>query len=231
MLLPALLVPALSHGQASPPAKPGPPPEPPPDYKTKYERSEQGLLTQLQLILTTAKDPEKDKLLVEELQMPKYDQYFQTIYQRDVEPFWEGSYTRALMGAVTDFQPVFARLGAQEGEFKIRSINDSPASKLEEVLIAKMQGPVEVYAVNWRKRAAKDDSQDELLGYYAYLGGRFHWFYMLGYPKTQAEAAKEAAKAAARAAARASKAAKGSASSTPGKVPSSSSTAPPASQP
>src|SRR5215469_5333899 len=119
MLLAVLLVPALSRAQNNAPPKPGPPPKPPLDYKTKYDRSEQGLLTQLQLILTNAKDPEKDKLLVEELQMPKYDQYFQTIYRRDVEPFWEGSYTRALMGAVTNFQPVFARLGAQEGEFKI----------------------------------------------------------------------------------------------------------------
>jgi hypothetical protein len=232
MLLSALLVPAFSRAQTSAQTKPGPP-APPLDYTTKYQRSEQGLLTQLQLILTNAKDPEKDKLLVEELQMPKYDQYFQTIYRSDVEPFWEGSYTRALMGAVTDFQSVFARLGEQEGEFKIRRINDAPApgSKLEQSLMAKLNGPVDVYAVNWRKRTATDDSKDELLGYYAYLGGRFHWFYMLNFPKTQEEAAKEAAKAAARSAAGKSKpSANGSSDSTPGKAPNSPSSPQPSPQ-
>lgn len=231
MLLPVLLIPAFSRAQTTPQTKPGPPPAPPIDYTTKYERSEQGLLTQLQLILSNAKDPERAKLLIEELQMPKYDQYFQTIYRKDVEPFWEGSYTRALMGAVTDFQPVFARLEAPKGEFKIRRINDAPASKLEEVLLAKMTGPVDVYAVNWRKRTAKDNSADELLGYYAYLGGRFHWFYMLNFPKTQAEATKEAAKLAAKASANAAKAAANpSPAPTAGKPPASSSSSQPASR-
>jgi len=231
MLLATLFVPALSRSQNNPPVKPGPPPKPPIDRATKYDRTEQGLLTQLQLILTNAKDPEIAKLLVEELQMPKYDQYFQTIYRPDVEPFWEGSYTRALMGAVTEFQPVFARLGAQQGEFKIRRINDAPASKLEQALVAKTTGPVDIYAVNWRKRGAKDDSQDELLGYYAYLSGRYHWFYMLGFPKTQAQATKEATKATPKPAAGATKTkSSGTAGATAGKAPHSAPSTPPAPQ-
>lgn len=227
-LLTALLFPAFSLAQSNAQAKPAGPP--PIDYTTKYERSEQGLLTQLQLILTNAKDPEKDKLLVEELQMPKYDEYFHTVYHPDVELFWMGSYTRALMGAVNTFQSAFARLGKEEGELKIRSINGAPASKLESALLAKTNGPVEIYAVSWRKRTATDETQDELLGYYAYLSGRFHWIYMLGYPKTQAEAAKEAAKLAAKSASAPKATANGSAGPAAGKAPGSSSTSQPPSQ-
>lgn len=193
----AFLVPG-SHAQAPGPhaqtAPPGtPPPPPPPDFATKYDRSEQGLRTQLQYILTNAKDPEKTKLLVHALALPKYDDYFSAVYQSDVEPFWSGSYTRALMEAPAKFELLFPHLGTQDGEFKIRRIDEAPASKLESALASKMKGPVDIYAVSWNKRKAADSSDEQLLGYYAYLGGRFHWLYVLGFPKTAAEAAKSAA--------------------------------------
>jgi hypothetical protein len=187
------------------------------------------LLVELRFILTNAKDLEKTKLLVHALALPKYDDYFSAVYQSDVEPFWSGSYTRALMEAPAKFESLFTRLGSQEGEFKIRRINDAPASKLESALASKTKGPVEIYAVSWKKRKAADNSDEELLGYYAYLGGRFHWFYMLGFPKTAAEAAESAAKPPAQSSTGASEApASGSTGSAAGKPGSPSS---PASQP
>lgn len=192
MCLFAAFVPAPSRAQAK-----NAPPVPPPDYATKYERSPAGLLVQFQLILSNAKDPDKAKLLINELQIPKYDDYFHAVYQPDVELFWTGSYTRALMHAVADFQPLFARLGTEEGEFNIRRINDAPASKLEQALAAKTKGPVDIYAVSWKKRNATDSSSEDLLGYYAYLSGHFRWFYMLGYPKTPGAPDQTAAKPAA----------------------------------
>jgi len=185
----AALLPAKSRAQA----KNGPP-MPPPDYAMKYDRSSAGLLVQLQMILTNAKDPEKAKLLIQELQIPKYDDYFHTVYQPSVELFWTGSYTRALMRAEGDFQSLFARLGMQEGEFVIRKINEAPQGKFEEALSGKMQGPVDIYAVSWKKRKATDNSGESLLGYYAYLSGRFRWFYMLGFPKIPGEKPKTATK-------------------------------------
>ena len=171
-------VPAPSRAQA----KKAPPP-PAPDAGTKYERSPAGLLQQLQTILTNAKDPEKAKLVIAELIIPKYDDYFHAVYQPDVELFWTGSYTRALLDAEGGYQSLFARLATQEGEFNIRRINDAPTSKLEEALAAKTKGPVDIFAVSWKKHNAPDDSTEEL-GYYAYLSGRFRWLYMLNYPKT-----------------------------------------------
>jgi hypothetical protein len=82
----------------------------------------------------------------------------------------------------------------QEGEFAIRKINEAPASKFEEVLTSKMKGPVDIYAVSWKKRSAKDDSDADLMGYYAYFGNRFRWFYMLGFPKIPGETPKAATK-------------------------------------
>ena len=158
----AACIPAASRAQA----KNGPP-VPPPDYTTKYDRSPAGLLVQFQLILTNAKDPEKAKLLIQELEIPKYDNYFQSL---------------------------FARLGMQEGEFVIRKINEAPEGKLEEAFTGKMKGPVDIYAVSWKKRTAKDGTGDDLLGYYAYLGGRFRWFYMLDFPKIPGETPKTATK-------------------------------------
>lgn len=183
-------VPAPARAQA----KKAPPP-PAPDAGTKYERSPAGLLRQLQLILTTAKDPDKARLLIDELAIPKYDDYFQAVYQSDVELFWTGSYTRALMRAGGDFQSLFVRIGMQDGEFNIRRINDAPTSKLEQALAAKTKGPVDIFAVSWKKRNAPDDSGEEL-GYYAYLSGRFRWLYMLNYPKTPGAATKPAGAAA-----------------------------------
>lgn len=201
----AFLLAALAPASLRPQAKGGMP-MPPPDFGTKYDRSQQGLLVQFQMILTNARDPDKTKALIQELGLPKYEEYFHTVYQPDVELFWSGSYTRALTHAQSDFQSLFVRLGMQEGEFNIRKINDAPASKLEQALIAKMNGPVEIYAVSWKKRKATDNSGAELLGYYAYLSGRFRWFYMLGFPKTAAEAAKTPAKPAAKPSAGVSKA-------------------------
>jgi hypothetical protein len=178
MLLLAAFSPTPSRAQAK-----NAPRVPPPDYSTKYDRSPAGLLVQLQMILTNAKDPDKAKLLIDELALPKYDDYFHAVYQPDVEMFWTGSYTRALAHAEADFQSVFVRLGMQEGEFNIRRINDAPASKLEEALAAKTKGPLDIYAVSWKKRNAPANSAEDLLGYYAYLSGRFRWLYMLGYPK------------------------------------------------
>lgn len=185
----AAFIPATSRAQA----KNGPP-MPPPDYATKYDRSPAGLLVQLQMILTNAKDPEKAKLLIKALEMPKYDDYFHAVYQPDVELFWTGSYTRALMSANANFQSLFASLGTQEGEFVIRQINGAPEGKFEEALAGKLKGPVEIYAVSWKKRKAADNAGDDLLGYYAYLSGRFRWFYMLDFPKMPGETAKTSAK-------------------------------------
>ena len=192
MCLCAAFAPAPSRAQAK-----NPPRVPPPDYNTKYDRSPAGLLVQFQMILTNAKDPDKAKPLIDELAIPKYDDYFHAVYQPDVELFWTGSYTRALMHAGADYQSLFARLGMQEGEFTIRRINDAPASKLEEALAAKTKGPVDIYAVSWKKRNAPANSAEDLLGYYAYLSGRFRWFYMLGYPKKPDAPANAAAKPAA----------------------------------
>lgn len=189
MLLLAAFAPAPSRAQAK-----KAPRALPPDYSTKYERSPAGLLVQFQMILTNAKDPDKMKLLIDELALPKYDDYFNAVYQPDVELFWAGSYTRALMRAGADFQSLFARLGMEEGEFNIRRINDAPASKLEQALAAKTKGPMDIYAVSWKKRNATDSSSEDLLGYYAYLSGRFRWFYMLGYPKTPGAPDKTAVK-------------------------------------
>lgn len=176
------------------------------------------MLTQLQYILTNAKDPGKTKLLVHALALPKYDDYFSAVYQSDVEPFWSGSYTRALMEAPAKFELLFPRLDTQEGEFKIRRINDAPTSKLESALAAKTKGPVDIYAVSWNKRKAADNSGEQLLGYYAYLGGRFRWFYMLGFPKAAVEPAESTAKPAAPSPAGARKApASGGAGSAAGK--------------
>jgi|HubBroStandDraft_2_1064218.scaffolds.fasta_scaffold287560_2 hypothetical protein len=187
----AAFAPAPSRAQAK-----NAPPVPPPDYSTKYDRSPAGLLVQFQMILTNAKDPDKAKLLIDELQIPKYDDYFHAVYQPDVELFWTGSYTRALAHAEADFQSLFVRLGMQEGEFNIRRINDAPTSKLEEALASKTKGPVDIYAVSWKKRNAPANTAEDL-GYYAYLSGRFRWFYMLDYPKKPGAPAKAAVKAAA----------------------------------
>ncbi|HWX39014.1 MAG TPA: hypothetical protein VNY09_07205 [Candidatus Sulfotelmatobacter sp.] len=189
MFLFAAFVPAPSRAQAK-----NAPPMPAPDYATKYDRSPAGMLVQFQLIMTNAKNPDRAKLFIDELEIPKYDDYFHTVYQSDVELFWTGSYTRALVRAEADFQSLFARLGMQEGEFNIRKVNDAPMSKLEEALTSKMKGPVDVYAVSWKKRNAPDNSAEDLLGYYAYVGGRFRWLYMLNYPKTPDAAPKTAAK-------------------------------------
>ena len=220
MCLFAAFAPAPSRAQAK-----NKPRVPPPDYTTKYDRSPAGLLVQLQMILTNAKDPDKAKALVDELAIPKYDDYFHAVYQPDVELFWTGSYTRALMHAGADFQSVFARMEMQEGEFNIRRINDAPASKLEEALAAKTKGPMDIYAVSWKKRNATDSSSEDLLGYYAYLSGRFRWFYMLGYPTTPGAPAKTAAKPAAPSKAPASGAG-GTAPQKPSSAPSPSSPSP-----
>jgi len=192
MCLFAAFAPAPSRAQAK-----NKPPVPAPDYTTKYDRSPAGLLVQFQMILTNAKDSAKARLLIDELAIPKYDDYFHAVYQPDVELFWTGSYTRALMHAGADFQSLFARLGMEDGEFNIRRINDAPTSKLEQALAAKTKGPMDIYAVSWKKRNATDSSSEDLLGYYAYLSGRFRWFYMLGYPTTPDALAKTAAKPAA----------------------------------
>jgi hypothetical protein len=220
MLLFAAFAPAPSRAQAK-----NAPPVRPPDYSTKYDRSPAGLLVQFQMILTNAKDPDKAKLLINELEIPKYDDYFHTVYQPDVELFWTGSYTRALVHAEADFQSLFVRLGMQEGEFNIRKINDAPASKLEEALSSKTKGPLDIYAVSWKKRNAPANSAEQLLGYYAYLSGRFRWFYMLGYPKTPDAPAKTAAKPAAPSKAPASGAG-GAAPQKPSSAPSPSSSSP-----
>jgi hypothetical protein len=178
------LAPAPSRGQTK--SAPAAPPMPPPDAATKYDRSPSGLLLQLQMILSNTKDPEKTKALVDALILPKYDDYFQKVYQKDVELFWAGSYTHALLSAQGDFRSLFVRLSMEQGkgEFNIRRINDMPASHFEEVLTAKMNGPVEIYAVSWKKRNAPANMPEDLMGYYAYLGNRFRWFYMNGFPKS-----------------------------------------------
>lgn len=215
----AAFLPAPSRAQAKKP------PVPAPDYSTKYDRTPAGLIVQFQLIMTTAKDPDKTKLLVEELEIPKYDDYFDKVYQKDVSLFWTGSYTRALLRAAGEFQSLFARLGTEEGDFVIRRVDAAPTSKLEEALTSKMNGPVDVYAVSWKKRGAKDDSKNEELGYYVYYGNHFRWLYMLGYPKIPGETPKAAA---AKPASGASKKAATGASATP--AAKSNSTPSPASQ-
>ena len=204
---------------------------PPPDFATKYERSEKGLLTQLQLILATARNPERTKAFINALQLPKSDDYFHAVYRPDVELFWAGSYNRALMHAPASFESLFVRLSLQQGEFNIRTVTDAPASKFEQALMGKMNGPVDVYAVSWKPRKATGSSGEELLGYYAYLGGRFRWFYMLGFPKTAAEAAERSAEPSAKPAAGSSNGAPGgSAGSASGKSNSSAPSQPPSQQ-
>jgi hypothetical protein len=191
----AVLLPAPSRAQAPPqPQGKNRPPVPPPDFSTKYDRTPAGMIVQFQTIMSSSKDPDKAKLLVQELEIPKYDEYFDKVYQNDVKLFWTGSYTRALLKAAGNFQSLFARLAMQQGEFDIRKINDAPASKFEEVLTSKMNGPVDIYAVSWKKRNAKDDSDADLFGYYAYYGNRFRWFYMLDFPKIPGETSQGARK-------------------------------------
>ena len=150
--------------------------------------SDDGLRMQLQYLLAAGKahNPAQLKSLVRQMEIPKYAEWFAKTHGKATDKPSAGPYRHELAERENELVSLFLRIGAEDGEFEIRKVNDAPDPAMERWMIDTLkQRPPGFTFVSWKKRDSLARFPSEPVGYFVLLDGRYRWDSEIPIPKME----------------------------------------------
>jgi TonB family protein len=173
-LVALLLVPCLLYSQAAE----GPLRVAAPPTRT-YENSTEGLQLLLQDVLAAARVGDRPKLasLVNQMEIPNYQEWFTKTFGKEKGESWVESYGRDLTRNESVLQDMFMQFANQDEEIITRKVNDAPepGRDVEFAILNNQLRPVDIYYASWRKRESPKGSNGDPIGYFVFVDGKFRW--------------------------------------------------------
>ena len=140
--------------------------------------SADGLRGQLQDLLAAgkARNLAQLKSLVRQMEIPQYAEWFAKTRGKATDKSAAGPYRHELAERENELVSFFLRIGAEDGEFEIRKVNDAPDPAMEQWMIETLkQRPSSFSYVSWKKRDPLAHFPTEPIGYFVLLDGRYRW--------------------------------------------------------
>jgi len=163
---------ARSQGPMAPPAVPAQTPR-------AYQNSSDGLRWQLQDILNAARQPDDSKLesMIKQLEIPDYENWFNTVYGSEAGERMAGTYRRNVADRESDLEAIFHHWASEDGEFSLRKLSDvRPPPGTGEVITPSVRGlqdPADPYLANWHTRGPSASPELHPVGFFVYIDGSF----------------------------------------------------------
>jgi TonB family protein len=156
-------------------------PHPAPAESARVDQdSSDGLQLRLQDLLNAAKDHDvpKLRLLIKQIEIPDYREWFTKTFGEDIGERMAEKYERDFADTDSYVETLFAQLASDDGEFSIRKVNARAAGGEpgEDAQARRVRrGPANPFIVTWKSRNLSSAPGIRQIGAFAYLDGSFRW--------------------------------------------------------
>jgi TonB family protein len=140
--------------------------------------SSDALRGQLQDLLAAGKahNTAQLKSLVRQMEIPQYADWFAKTHGNATDKSSAGPYRHELAERENELVSFFLRIGAEDGEFEIRKVDEAPDPAMEQWMIDSLkQRPSGFSFVGWKRRNPFGQFPSEPVGYFVLLDGRYRW--------------------------------------------------------
>jgi hypothetical protein len=145
-----------------------------------HANSTEGLKQLLLEMRSAARDDNQSKLaaLVKQTEIPNCYSWLHKMYAPDKADSWMALCDpKALNIKEASLGDLFKRLANEDGQFLVRSVNDSPqpGKGLEWGWLHAVRQPLDIYWASWLPADETDESAAEPIGYFMFVDGEFRW--------------------------------------------------------
>jgi len=155
------------------------PPSTPTESARTDENSPDGLRLRLQDLLNAAKDHDAPKLesLIKQLEIPNSQDWFKKTFDDEYAKRLAENHALNFADGDTFLETLFTQLANEDGEFTVRKVRDSMASRRtpegEPPATNVSRGPADRFIVSWNNRGSSTPTRGRPIGSFVYLDGSF----------------------------------------------------------
>jgi len=143
----------------------------PPDNSTAvYPNDSEGLRRLLDDMLeaTKRKDLLKLRSMIQETEIPNYEDWFTANFGQEKGESWATPYGRWLEKHEREFQELLIQLAQMDGDFAIEKMDSAKRYDL-------LNGPLDEYLASWRRPTTQQDERLVTIGDFFFVDGKFRW--------------------------------------------------------
>lgn len=147
-----------------------------PSAISSYPNTSEGLQRLLEQLLLVAKTGDRDQLhsVVQELEIPNYENWFTKTFGQEKGESWAGPYGRQLATNEDQFESLLLKLARMPGDFGVEKMDTAKR-------FGSLGGPLDGYVATWKNEAAPKGKEIVTLADFFFIEGKFRWDSTTGY--------------------------------------------------